>query len=45
MADAVAQWHKEHEHFSTVLSLLRKELDVFQAGGQPGYGLALPGGR
>ena len=41
MADPVADWHKEHEHFSTALSLLRKELDVFQAGGQPGYGLAL----
>jgi len=41
MADPVATWHKEHEHFSTVLSLLRKELDVFQAGGQPGYDLAL----
>jgi len=41
MADPVAAWHKEHEQFSTVLSLLRRELDVFQAGGQPGYGLAL----
>jgi len=41
MPDPVADWHKEHEHFRTVLSLLQKELDVFQAGGQPGYGLAL----
>ena len=41
MSDPVVAWHKEHEHFSTVLSLLRRELDVFQAGGQPGYGLAL----
>ena len=41
MTDPVAAWHKEHEHFSTALALLRKELDVFQAGGQPGYGLAL----
>ena len=41
MADPIADWHKEHELFSTVLSLLRKELDIFQAGGQPGYALTL----
>ena len=41
MADPAAAWHKEHEHFTTLLTLLRKELDVFHAGGQPGYGLML----
>ena len=41
MADPAAAWHKEHEHFTTLLTLLRKELDVFYAGGQPGYGLML----
>jgi hemerythrin-like domain-containing protein len=41
MADPVAAWHEEHQHFGTLLSLLQKEVDVFHAGGPPDYRLML----
>jgi hemerythrin-like domain-containing protein len=37
--DPVAAWHKEHEHFRRLLRLVREQLDVFQAGGEPDYAL------
>jgi len=37
--DAVAAWHEEHVYFGRLLALLRKELDVFHAGGRPNYEL------
>jgi hemerythrin-like domain-containing protein len=37
--DPIAAWHDEHVYFGHLLRLLRKELDVFHAGGRPNYQL------
>jgi len=37
--DPIAAWHEEHVYFGHLLRLLRKELDVFHAGGRPNYQL------
>lgn len=39
MVDPIAAWHEEHAYFRRLLRLLRKELDVFHAGGDPNYAL------
>lgn len=39
--DPIAAWHAEHRYFSQLLKLLRKELDVFHAGGEPNYELCV----
>lgn len=39
MTDPIAAWHTEHAYFAQLLRLLRKEVDVFHAGGEPNYGL------
>jgi hemerythrin-like domain-containing protein len=36
---AIAAWHQEHVYFNQLLQLLRRELDVFHAGGRPSYEL------
>ena len=36
---AVAAWHEEHVYFNQLLSLLRKQVDVFHRGEQPNYEL------
>ena len=37
--DPIAAWHTEHEYFDRLLTLLRKELDVFHRGERPNYQL------
>jgi hemerythrin-like domain-containing protein len=37
--DPVAAWREEHEYFARLLQLLRKQVDVFHAGGEPNYAL------
>ena len=39
MNDPIAAWHAEHEYFARLLRMLRKEVDVFHAGGEPRYEL------
>jgi len=39
VSDPIAAWHTEHEYFARLLRLLRKEVDVFHAGGEPNYEL------
>ncbi len=39
MIDPIAVWHTEHVYFGHLLSLLRKELDVFHRGDRPNYEL------
>lgn len=39
MLDPVAAWREEHAYFSRLLGLLRGELDVLHAGGEPNYAL------
>ena len=39
MTDPIAAWHTEHAYFAQLLRLLRKEVDVFHAGGEPNYEL------
>jgi hemerythrin-like domain-containing protein len=41
MTDPVAAWHQEHESFDALLSILRKEIDVFHSKGEPNYRLML----
>jgi hemerythrin-like domain-containing protein len=41
MTDPVAAWHQEHESFNKLLSILRKEIDVFHSEGEPDYRLML----
>lgn len=36
---AVAAWHEEHVYFNQLLSLLRRQVDVFHRGEQPNYEL------
>ena len=35
----IAAWHEEHVYFNQLLQLMRRELDVFHAGGRPNYEL------
>ncbi|MBV8030982.1 MAG: hemerythrin domain-containing protein [Betaproteobacteria bacterium] len=37
--DPIAAWHTEHVYFNQLLSLLRKQLDVFHQGDRPNYEL------
>lgn len=39
MIDPIPAWHQEHEYFSRLLRLMRKQVDVFHAGGEPNYTL------
>ena len=39
--DAVKAWHREHEYFRRLLTLLQKQLDVFHGGERPNYELML----
>jgi hemerythrin-like domain-containing protein len=39
VTDPIAAWHTEHAYFAQLLRLLRKEIDVFHAGGEPNYEL------
>lgn len=39
MTDPTVTWHTEHAYFAQLLRLLRKELDVLHAGGDPSYEL------
>lgn len=39
MTDPVAAWHTEHAYFAQLLRLLRREIDVIHAGGDPNYEL------
>ena len=41
MVDPIALWHAEHAYFAQLLRLIRKELDVFHAGGEPNYELVI----
>ena len=41
MFDPIALWHAEHAYFAQLLRLIRKELDVFHAGGEPNYELII----
>jgi hemerythrin-like domain-containing protein len=38
-SDLIEAWRKEHEYFVRLLHLLRKQVDVFHAGGEPKYAL------
>lgn len=39
VADPVAAWQREHEHFARLLELLQQQLDVFHRAGEPDYPL------
>lgn len=36
---AIAAWHEEHVYFNQLLSLLRRQVDIFHRGEQPNYEL------
>lgn len=39
MAELMVQWHGEHAKFGRLLNLFQAQLDAFQDGGAPDYGL------
>jgi len=39
MTDPVSAWRQEHQYFSRLLRLMRKQVDLFHAGGEPNYEL------
>ncbi len=41
MVNPIAVWHEEHVYFNQLLTLLKKELDVFHGGARPNYELML----